>query len=201
MCQSVLYQRNVEALDMVGQGTDGDEIDSRLSVLAQSLFGDSAAGFGFVAVVDAAHRLAKGVGVEVVEHDTIHTPVVKYRLKFVEVADFYFDSQVFVLCFQVVAGAVDSGHDASCKVDVVVLEHNHIVQADAMVGAAAAVDGIFLEQTHVGGCLAGVKKLGVKAFEHFDHTVGLGGDTRKALHEIECCTLGGKDAARMTVRR
>ena len=116
--------------------------------------------------------------------------MVEHALQLVERAHLDLYTQVLILCFQVVARAVDGCLDAAGKVDVVVLEHHHVVEADAVVGAAAAMHGILLEQTHVWGRLACVKQLGVKALEHLHHAVGLGGDTRHALHEIEGSALG-----------
>ena len=93
-------------------------------------------------------------------------------------------------------GAVDGRLDAAGKVDMVILEHYHVVEADAMVGAATTVHSIFFEKTHVGSGFAGVEQTGVEAVEHLHHVVGLRGYTAETLHKIEGGTFGGKDYTR-----
>ena len=82
---------------MVGQCADRDEVDARFGVAAEGLVGDAAAGLGLEASVDAAHRLAERIGVEVVEHDAVHAAVVEHALQFVEVAHLDFDFKLFVV--------------------------------------------------------------------------------------------------------
>ncbi len=184
---------------MMGQRADGDEVDTRLSVLAEGLLGDATGGFRLIFSFDAFHCLAEGDGVEIVEHDTVDATVVEDALQLVEVTHLDLDAKVFSLSFQVVAGTVDGRLNAAGEVDMIILEHHHVVEADAVVGAAAASDGVLLEETHVGRRLAGVEELGIEALEHGDHTAGLGGDAGEALHEVQGCALGGEDGARRTL--
>ena len=186
---------------MVGEGTHRDEVDAGLGIAAQGLFGDASAGFGLVLPVNTAHGLAQGVGVKIVEHDAVHTAVAQHLLQLVEVAylDFYF--QVFAFFLQVGMCAVYGCLDAAGKVDVVVLEHDHIVEPNTVVGAAAALHGVFLQQTHVGRGLAGVEQLCVQSVEHTHHFVRLCGDAAEPLHEVEGCAFGCEDHSRSTLYR
>ena len=181
---------------MMGQCADGDEVDARLSVFSEGLLGDSTGCLGLIFPIDAFYRFAESDGVEIVEHDAVDAAVIEDTLQLIEVADFNLNTEVFPFGFQVVVGTVDSSLDAACKVDVVVLEHHHIVEADTMVGATTAGNGVLLEESHIGGRLAGVEQLGVQTFEHGNHTVGLGSDAGEALHEVESGTLGGEDGTR-----
>ncbi len=183
----------------MGQCPDGDEVDAGFGIFTECFFGDASRGFGFIFPVDALHGLTQGVGIEIVEHDAVDATMVEDTLQLVEVAylDFYF--QVFSFGIQIVVGAVDGGLDATSEVDVVVFEHDHVVEAYAVVCAAAAVDGVFLKQAHVGGGLAGVEELGVESVEHAYHAVGLGGDAREALHEVESSAFGSEDGTGMSL--
>ena len=183
---------------MVGQCAHRDEVHSRLGIGAEGGVGDAAAGLGLVAHgpgLDAAHGLGEGRDVEVVEHDAVHTAVVEHALQLVQVAHLDFDFQRLALVVQVLARTVDGRLDAAGEVDVIVLEHHHVVEADTVVGAAAAGHGILLQQPHVGGRLAGVEQSGLQPVQHLHHAAGLGGDAGEALHEVERRALGGEDAA------
>ena len=186
---------------MVGQGADRDEVDPRLGIGAECLLGDTAAGLGLKAAANAAHRLAQGVDVEVVEHDAVDAAVVEHTLQLVEVAHLYLDAEILALGGQIVVGAVDGLFYTTGKVDVVVLEHHHVVEANAVVGTAATADSILLQEAHVGGCLAGVEQARVQTVEHGHHTACLRGDTAHALHEVERRALSGEDGGTMAADR
>ena len=132
-----------------------------------------------------------GVGdAEVVEHDAVHAAVAEHLPELVEVSHFDFYLQVEVVFLEIGVAAVDGFVDASGKVDVVVLEQNHVEESDAMVASAANLDGLLLEHAQAGGGLAGVEHAGVGAFETLDVAVGGGGDAAHALHDVEHEALG-----------
>ena len=68
-----------------------------------------------------------------------------------------------------------------------------------MVVAAAAADGIALEEAKAGGGLAGVGDTGVGAIDFAHVGGGEGGDAAEALREVEGDALGLEDAARGSV--
>ena len=75
--------------------------------------------------------------------------------------------------------------DASSKVDVVVLEENHVEQADAVVASATNLHGHLFEDTHAGSGLAGIEHTGAGAF-HLLHIAGShGSNATHALHDVE----------------
>ena len=59
--------------------------------------------------------------------------------------------------------------------DMVLLDQDAIVEAHAVVVAAATGDGIFLCPAHAGQCLAGIENPDVRPFDLFDITAGYGG--------------------------
>ena len=87
-------------------------------------------------------------------------------------------------------GILDGGHDAAGKIHMVVLEQDHVKQADAVVAAAANLHGVLLEQAHAGRGLAGVEHAGLEAFQ----ALGIAGCGRchatHALHDVEHQALG-----------
>ena len=194
-----LDKRDVEGLDVVGESADGDEVHAGLGVGAERSVGDAAASLGLVAVVDALDGGAESSGVEVIQHDAMDAAVVEDLVELIEVAHFDFDSEVLVVLTEVAVGAVDGCGDAASEVDMIVLEHDHVVETDAVVGASAAFDGVFLKETHVGRSLAGVEEPSVEAVEHIDEAVCLGSDTAEALHEVEGGTFCGEDDIRGAV--
>ena len=79
--------------------------------------------------------------------------------------------------------------------EVVVLDEQAVVQADAVVVAAAGADGVFVEQAEAGDGLARVVDLGSGALDAADEAVGEGGDAGDALEEVEDDALGGEQGA------
>ena len=47
---------------------------------------------------------------------------------------------------------------------MIVLDQDHIIEAETVIGAAAAGDGIFFEAPPTGRCLAGIEDFGWGAF-------------------------------------
>ena len=172
---------------MVGQGSHRDEVNPCLGIAAKCLFGNASRGFGLIFPVYTLHGFAQRVGVKIVEHYAVHASVSHHLFQFVKVAHFYFYLQILAFFLQVGMSAVYGGFYATCKVNVVVLQHDHIVQPDAVVGTPSALHGIFLQQTHVGRGFAGIQKAGVQPFKHLNHLVGLGGNAAQPLHKVKSC--------------
>ena len=122
----------------------------------------------------------------------------QHTLKLVEIAHLDFNLEVFTLLFQILASAVDSGLDAAGEVDMIVFQHYHIIQAYAMVGAAATSHCVFFQQPHIGRRLAGIEQARIEAVEHSDQTLRLGGNAAETLHKVERGALGRKNASGVT---
>ena len=84
---------------------------------------------------------------------------------------------------------INSVGNAAGKVDVVVLEQNHVKQPDAVVAASSNLHGLFLQHAHAGCGLASVQHAGLGALQPLHVAVGHGGYAAHALHDVEHETL------------
>ena len=84
---------------------------------------------------------------------------------------------------------VDGIHDASGKVDMIILQQDHIKQTDTMVTATTDLHSLLFEHTHTGGGLAGIKHTGMGTLQTLYISVGHGGNATHALHDIQHQTL------------
>ena len=138
------------------QGSEGDEIDTSLGIRYHRVEGDAARGFGFSTTCHNFDCLL-GVGrCEVVEHDAV-APFGKSFIKFLEVAHLTFNLEVFSVIFAVLLGTGDGVVNTSAKVDVVVLQQNHVEESDAVVHATTNLHGFLLQHTHARSGLASVE--------------------------------------------
>ena len=80
--------------------------------------------------------------------------------------------------------------------EVVVLDEHHVEQAQAMVVAAAAGDGVFLKPPPAGRGFARVENLRRRAFDGIDKLRGQGGHAGKPLDKIQRHALGAQNRAR-----
>ena len=65
---------------------------------------------------------------------------------------------------------------AAAEGDVIVFDEDAVLQIEAVIDAAAAADGVFIEHAEAGDGFAGVEDLGFCAGDGFDELVGEGGD-------------------------
>ena len=77
--------------------------------------------------------------------------------------------------------------------EVIVLDEKLVVEADAMIRAATAADGVLLQHAEAGSGLAGIEDLGAGPGDGIDVAAGLGGDAGELLDEVEGAALGGED--------
>ena len=73
---------------------------------------------------------------------------------------------------------------------MIVLEQNHVKQADAVVAATSDLDSFLLENAHAGSGLACVEHSGLKALEALGIAGGGCGHAAHALHDVEHQALG-----------
>ncbi|MNF45227.1 hypothetical protein D3C84_263550 [compost metagenome] len=92
-------------------------------------------------------------------------------------------------------GGCDGLGDAAGGGDVVFLDQEGIVEADAVVVAAAAGHGVFLRQAQAGQGLAGVEQFHLGAFDQLDIVADTGGDAGQALEEVQRAALAAEQGA------
>ena len=146
---------DVEGFDAVRQRADGDDVDAALGGRGNSGFVDAAGGFDDGAVVDALYGFGHLRWGHVVEHDDVGTAFQSF-LDACEVFDLDLD---FGHMGGVGMGAVKRGLDAASHLDMVVFDEHGIVEAEAVVGSAADLDGVFVKQAQAWRGLARVDKL------------------------------------------
>ena len=84
---------------------------------------------------------------------------------------------------------IDGLDDAAGKIDMVVLQQNHVEEADAMVHAAADLDGLLLQDAEARRRLARVEDVGSRALQALHVAARHRGDAAHALHDVEHQTL------------
>ena len=87
-------------------------------------------------------------------------------------------------------GTSDGLGDATSEIYMVILQENHVEQADTMVHTSTDANSLLLDHTHTRCCLAGVEHMSLGAFQLLHILTGGGGDTAHALHDVEHQTLG-----------
>ena len=157
---------------------------------------DAAGGFegGVVAVGAEGDGLAELFERHVVEEDVVDAGEVEEGLDLFEAVGFEFDFDGWFFVFEAEDGLLECG-DSAFGDEVVVFDHGAVVEADAVVGAAAVEDGLFFEESEAGGGFAGVEDAGLGAGDEFDVGGGEGGDAAEALEEVEGGAFGGEDGA------
>src|SRR6185436_1889075 len=79
--------------------------------------------------------------------------------------------------------------------EMVVLDEHRVVEAEAVVAAAAGADGVLLERAKAGGGLAGADDAGVGAGDGVDDAAGGGGDAGEVTEEVQRDALASEDRA------
>ena len=85
--------------------------------------------------------------------------------------------------------------DAAGGGDMIVLDQRGVIQAEAVVEAAAAAHGIFLQGAQAGQGLAGADDARLGALHRLDQRRRGGGDAGQMAQEIQRHPLGGQDGA------
>ncbi len=164
----------------MGEGTGTDAVDAGGGDGGDGLQVDAAGGFELGLGAGGAadfDRLTKLVGGQVVEQDDVGA-FGKHLAELVDGIDFNFDEHGGIgraarrftgnLLGEEVAGFADGlgGGEGglagllAAEGQVVVFDEDRVVEAGAVVAAAAAVDGVFFEATPAGGGFAGVVNVG-----------------------------------------
>ena len=170
---------------------DADEVHARLGDGADGGEIHAAAGLGLRASGDEGDGGAELVGGHVVEEDDVRAGVHGLG-DLIKSVRFNFDFELRIAR----TGTLDGGGDGVRLLvaqgsEMVVLDENEIVEADAMIASAPAGDGVFLEAPPAGRGLARVENLGARATNRLDELRGERGDAGEALNKIEGGALGG----------
>ncbi len=90
----------------------------------------------------------------------------------------------------------DRGADAADRGDVVLLDEHGVEQADAVILAAAAADGVLLREAQARQCLARIEDARARAGDDLDECARRRCGARERLEEVQRRALAGDDAAR-----
>ncbi len=153
--------------------------------------GDAAGGLGEGAAAAAAHGLGERRQVHVVEQHGVHPE----RQRLVQL----FQSVHLDLDLHHVtdggARPLDRRAEAAGQGAVVVLDQHAVVEAEAMVAAAAAAHRVLLEGAQPGGGLAGADDARGVRPDRRHQLAGGGGDAGEAAEEVERRALGREEGA------
>ena len=174
----------------MGEGSAGDEIDAGGGDAGEALEGDAAAGFELDAAGDEGDAALHFLIGHVVEEDDVDAAQGEEAFDLGEAVGFEFDAHAGVLAVDGIDGLLELGK-AGFGEEVIVFDHDHVVEAVAVVGAAACEDGGLFQSAPAGSGLAGIEQAAGGGAHGLDVVVGEGGDAAEALEEIE----GGAFAA------
>ncbi len=93
------------------------------------------------------------------------------------------------------AAPFEGGADSAGGGDVIVLDENGVVEADAVIGDAAGCGGRLFERAQAGGGLAGVEHAAAGAGDGIGVLAGESGDAAQALEEVEGDALAFEQGA------
>ncbi len=175
------------------QCTDRDDVDAG--------FGDGAHGFEIDPARGFQDRLAGrqlyGFGVHV-EREVVEQQDVRLeRQGFLELGD-RIDFDFDLHCMPDPGlGAFHRGRYATADSDVIVLDQDGVVEAVAMVMAAAALDRVLLQGAQVRQGLARAGDLGRQTVDGRDIFRRQGGNAGQVAQQVERDAFGGQDGARL----
>ena len=179
----------------MGEGAHRDEVDAGFGEGAQGFEGDSAARLQFLLARVEGHGLAALVGRKVVEHDAVDAGKGQGFAHVVEAAALYFDGTLEAALGQVGFGAAHGLANSPRQVDVVVFEHDHVVQADAVVAPAAHLNRPFFEHAPARRGFAGVEQGAREVGDLVGVAPGLGGHAAEPLDVVEQGAFGAQQGA------
>ena len=110
-----------------------------------------------------------------------------------QIACFHDDLKVQIVFFQIILSGLDRFPDTSTEVDMVVLEHDHVVEGETVVLASPDLHRPFLQGPNSGCGFTCVQNLGTRTFQLLYIDGGLGCNGIK--HQAFCL----KDALRASL--
>jgi len=166
----------------VREGADGDEINARLRNVADGRQRHAATGFELNVGGTQEHGFSHFCEGHIVEQDHIDMAERKKRADLIERVGFDLDGETGCL------GGIDIGLEkrhirASGK--VIIFEHDHVVQAKAVIRATTGDDGRFFEEAESGRRFAGVEKRDARSGNRIDVSARHRGYAAKPLHKVQ----------------
>ena len=92
--------------------------------------------------------------------------------------------------------ALDRGSDVAGQRDVVVLDQNGVIEAKAVIAAAAGADRVFFQRAQSGRGLAGTNDARLGALRGRHQRGRRGGDAAEMAEKVECGPFAGQQPAR-----
>src|SRR5690606_392381 len=152
-------------MDRMGQGPGGDIIHPAFSIFSQALLGDSARGLALAAVSDSIYGFPGSLVIKIIQQDPMDSRGSEDLVYFVQVPGLHDDLEVLALPLQILPGQLYGLCDPPGEIDMVVLEHDHIVESKAMVLPTPDLDGPFFQGPYPGRSLAGIQDTGLGALQ------------------------------------
>ena len=180
----------------MGDAAYGNKIDAGFGVGANIFERDASRAFeGNAASVARADfdGLANVFDAGVVDEDGV-SAVAEGLLQLFERTNFDFDG---LMAAAIVEGAFEGGNGAAGEGDVIVLDEDAVGKIEAMILAAAATDGVLVEDAQAGRGLASIENTNARAGDGVDEFARDGGDAGHALEEIQNHALAGENDARV----
>src|SRR5436190_210939 len=179
----------------MGERANGDAIDPGVGDLANVREGHATASLCLATAADELYGAAKLVGRHVVEKDNVGAGFGGFGGLIQGVCfDFDFERWRFFS-----RGLDREGDVSSESSKVIVLDEHHVEEPEAMVLAAAAFDGVFLESTPTGSGFAGIENFCARAAHRIHELARERGDSGEALNEIQGDAFGSENGTRVTL--
>ncbi len=156
-----------------------------MGVFADIEQGNTARSLCFVSVAYNRHGFVEDRYLKIVEHNAGDTAYFDDFLEFHQIAHFDGDIQVKSFFFFVGMGAFDGIAHSARGVHVVVLDHDPIVEAPAVIFAAANLDCPFFQHPDKRGGLAGIQHFYGQVADFKSESAAEGGNAAHALHGIQ----------------
>lgn len=170
----------VHSLHVLGHGADGNVVHPGFGNRPQGAFIDSATGFQLGLAGIQAHGLAHIVQAQFVEHDDVGSGCQRF-LQLLKAFHFHFHR----LARGDLVGGADGLGDAPAGSDMVFLDQEGVIQADAVVMAAATSDCVLLRQAQAWEGLAGIQQLDLGIGDKVGQIAGAGGHAGQQLQEVQ----------------
>ena len=184
-------QGEVDGAGRMRDGADGDEVHAGFGDLADGLEVYSSAGFELDVCRAEANGFAHVGEAHVVEENDIDSLHGEKTFHLLERIGLEFDADTGIRC----AGGRDhflEGVSGKSGSEVIILHHEHIVEADSVVTRATRHDGLFFQEAQAWRGFAGVEYDGICSTNGFDKSMSHGGDATESLDEIQGGALGGE---------
>lgn len=191
------FKRKIDGAGRVGESADGDEIDPGKGDVANSGKGDTAAGLepdgGRAAQLNG---FAHPSGGHIIQENNVDARDGEKGADLVQRIgfDFYFDPGM-VTAEELKLMGKDTGPESGISGEMIVLDHDHVIEPETVILAASSADGGFLEEAKTRSGFAGVEDDRRGPCDGVHEAAGKSGDGGEALKEIEGNALGGEDGA------